>query len=661
MGVTWIGGHEARDEGAVADGHRREPRASQAAAWVSGGLLAGGAACWVAGIAGTKLSSIAGYGLLSAFGRWFYVGLALILAAVIVSLLARPFRAWVSLVGLIAWIVAIYGAPAIVFSDPEYPWTYKHLGVIRYIEVHGSVDRAIDVYNNWPGVFATTAWLDRATGIDAGTYAAWAPVFFNATLLAAVLYAFGAFVADPRRRYTAACIWILGSWVGQDYLSPQAMSMVLLIAVVGVVLRLGMSGAWDRAPMGPIGRALERGRRGVIKGATWIVRGPVEALEFDSDAGHREGARRDRWQGYVLLAILGVAMITSHQLSPALLLFTLVFLTLLTGWRRLWPVIIVGTILEAGWIVLAWPSLVHLGLLDFGGAVPTPNSGAGHHTPLPGVALVQLSKQALFGIFGVLMVVGIVRLLRRGTGHPMYPAGLAALAVSPFLVVPVQSYGGEVLLRAYLVALPWMSLLATEAMWPSLPRGTSRRPAAESGDADAMDGDADWAASPVPERDTRPWGIIVLAPVLVVGLLLAYFGQALAVEVVGSDIAAETWIETQMPPGGLAFWLSPNHPTFLSARYPTLSFAGNELTSDPATLRGLTTPGGAVGAVERALSSSFAAEDYIVISPTMRNFDRMYGLMSNAQIDSVIAQLKANPKFSVVFQQDGATIIRYTP
>ena len=68
----------------------------------------------------------------------------------------------------------IHGTAPLLFAEPRYAWTYKHIGVVQYINLHGALDASIDIYHNWPGFFALAAWFGRIAGINTPlAYAAW--------------------------------------------------------------------------------------------------------------------------------------------------------------------------------------------------------------------------------------------------------------------------------------------------------------------------------------------------------------------------------------------------------------------------------------------------------------------------------------------------------
>lgn len=56
-----------------------------------------------------------------------------------------------------------------------------------------------------------------------------------------------------------------------------------------------------------------------------------------------------------------------------------------------------------------------------------------------------------------------------------------------------------------------------------------------------------------------------------------------------------------------------------------------------------------------------AQVDYLVITPSERNYARLEGLMTASQIDGLVADLRRAPDFTVVYDHDGSVIFRYIP
>jgi hypothetical protein len=78
---------------------------------------------------------------------------------------------------------------------------------------------------------------------------------------------------------------------------------------------------------------------------------------------------------------------------------------------------------------------------------------------------------ALTSVLWLLAAYGIVRMLRNGRSAPSH----ALLAFVPLILAMLQPYGGEVLIRAYLFALPFVAILVAWALFPALGRAWTWR------------------------------------------------------------------------------------------------------------------------------------------------------------------------------------------
>src|SRR5690606_38598782 len=108
--------------------------------------------------------------------------------------LYKGLPSWVLGTFLVTYIVLIHGTPAVLYGTLRYSWAYKHVGIVEYIQRHGSVDTTLDagqIYQNWPGFFAGGALLTDLSGqSDVLQIASWAPVAFNLFTVIVLRYVF---------------------------------------------------------------------------------------------------------------------------------------------------------------------------------------------------------------------------------------------------------------------------------------------------------------------------------------------------------------------------------------------------------------------------------------------------------------------------------------
>jgi GT2 family glycosyltransferase len=386
-------------------------------AWLHGVLLVVALGQWSASLLGADLSWMGGVGLLSALPPTYFLAFALLLIGFAMAVTNDEVSPKLLGVYVVALVVVLHGTTPLLYDEPRYAWTYKHLGVIELIAATGGVDRQIDIYNNWPAFFAANAWFSKAVGLGPIAYAGFAQLFFNLVNVAAVRFALRGLTANERLLWTGTFFFVLGNWVGQDYLAPQAFGFALSLVVLGLCLRRGRAPGEDLppAPLGPRGA---------------VVAGSVCFL----------------------------AVVTSHQLSPIFLILSVAALSLFARRVPLWVPLAMAAV-EAWWVALAWPfvgihfSLIHPG--SAGAGAPGRNLDAA----LPGAALSFYAPVAVMGLMVVFALFGLARRAQVG----VRARAPVCLVVAPALGVGLQSYGGEGGYRAYLFALPWLAFLAAVA------------------------------------------------------------------------------------------------------------------------------------------------------------------------------------------------------
>ena len=570
-------------------------------------VVAAALAAWGTSVAGADLSEIDGLGLVSAMPPGYFIALALLLAG-FVAAVTRPIVA-PRLLGLyvVALVVVIHATTPLLYSEPRYVWTFKHLGVINFIGQSGAADREVDIYNNWPAFFALNAWFSRAAGLSPSSYAEWAQLFFNLANVIALQFALRGLTRDGRLIWTATWLFVLANYVGQDYLAPQAFGFLLSLIALGVCLRSAPSvgpprthtGRWW---LGQVGRARAQ-----------LVRGDVEEPV--------PLAPLARPVALVAGGLCCLAVILSHQLSPLMLLLSIAALALIARRVRLW-VLVVLALVEVWWVALAWPFLSrHFVLFDPNPVESArPDGGEG----LPGLTLVTYAPWVGAALIVALAGVGVVRRLR--AGHWDLPA--AALVVGPLLVAGVQSYGGEGRVRIFLFTLPWLCFFAAAACAPALSTGL--------------------------RGAFRGWRLALSSAAIGLCLLFTYFGSEYINRLSSDDVEAAIWFEKHAPPrSSLASVVGPV-PHRLTARYPVVYVNSVTLANDE-RYRGRRLGRVDVARLKRDLRD-LRRPRFVVTSRSQQRYARLYGLLPPGSLRGLEDALGRSPSFRLVYRRGAASI-----
>ncbi|WP_258804058.1 glycosyltransferase [Pseudarthrobacter sp. NS4] len=466
-------------------------------------------------------------GLVGVLPYPFWAGLLILNVAFVVALrgdAAGPARRPVMMWLLVVLVLVLFGTAAFVTDVPRGEVAFRHLGIADALSRIQGIDPDIDAYFNWPGFFALLATVLKATGLDPVAVALWAPVFNMGLWLAALNVLTRYLTHDPRRRWLVLWLFCLGNWQDQDYLSPQAFGFFLYLVVIALVL-------------GPLAaqppKFLGFGREDLA--AWWLGRAPAELRP-----GHRVSA-------LAVTLLLVIVICASHQLTPFLVLITVTALTL-SG--RVWPSrlpLIIGIVL-ALWLVypasayLAGnPPLAEGGLLAAidANVVDRVTGTAGH------VLVVQL-RVFLTLVLWALATAGAVRDWRRGR----LDIRVVLLAVTPLLLFPVQLYGGEMLIRVSLFALPFIALQACSILLPP---------------------DDSTSTHPSPRA---AGGLALICFLLAVLTVTGRFGNAQYDVFTDSEIAAVAEVKRLAPPGAMIISAATPTPwrseAYLEHRYRTM-------------------------------------------------------------------------------------------
>lgn len=402
-------------------------------------------------------------GLVAVLPYPFWVGVLVLNVAFVVALrgdAAGPARRLVMMWLLVVLVLVLFGTAAFVTGVPRGEVAFRHLGIADALSGTQGIDPATDAYFNWPGFFALLATVLRATGLDPVAVALWAPVLNMGLWLVALGVLTGFLTRDPRRRWLVLWVFCLGNWQDQDYLSPQAFSFFLYLVVIALLVgplaaRVPVLRGYGRADLGQ----WWRGRSPVLRGSRradlaqwWRGRSPAES---------RPGLRVS---ALVVVVLLVAVICASHQLTPFMVLIAITALTL-SG--RVWPsrLPLITVVVLTLW--LAYPASAYLignpPLAEAGLQAATEANVIDRLGGTAGHVLVVQVRIVLTLVLWALAAAGAVRDWRRGR----LDIRVVLLALTPLLLFPAQLYGGEMLIRVSLFALPFIALQACSVLLPA--------------------------------------------------------------------------------------------------------------------------------------------------------------------------------------------------
>ena len=569
-------------------------------------------ALWIAGIRQTHVTEPGPYGLPADLPLVFYAGIALLIVSATAELARRRLSRWRMPVHAAALVTMLYGAAPLVYSQGRYAWLYKTTGVVQYINATGQLNRHIDIYQNWPGFFAAAAWFDQVAGVSSPlAYAKWAQLVFELAALPLLYLCYRALPLTKRQCWIALLLYAGSNWIGQDYLSPQALATLFVLAIMAIAIR------W-----------LNVKNSAACRSATWIAQPSMAACG--------------------MLISLYFVLTFTHELSPYILAVQLGALAVARLLRPRWLPPLLAAI--AACYLLPRFSFVnsHYGLLksigNFFGNATTPRHDG---RPAGSERLIDLCVRALSFFMYSLAAIGAW--LRRRSGRTVWT--LLVLAVAPIAVLGFQSYGQEAIFRVYLFSLPWVAALAASALAPAhaLPARGARRSGARRGRA----------------RGYRPVRGVVLrtAPALLTAVALflpAFYGNDSFNVMTGSEVSALAAFFQKAPPGPI-FSAIENAPLADTDRYylfPYLDIFGIygliRVKAVPANIADLI--------VNSSLTYTNGTEPvYVVVTSSMTAYASEYGVVAPGSFTALLLALSRSPAWRLVVNQPGAVVYELPP
>ena len=610
-------------------GARSAPASSRRPRWPLTAQLLSLCACvalWGFSVSWIRVGTLDDYGLLPVLPLGFFAALALLLASFVAAVCA-PRPSELVLAGhALALIVFLHGTMPLLFTEPFYPWVYKHFGVVEYIDLHGRLDSSVDIYQNWPAFFTLSAWFGRVAGTRPLEYGAWAQVFFNACNLVLLRYVFGALSRDLRLIWIAVFVFFSANWVAQDYFSPQAFAFTLSLGLCGLILRwlvIAADRAWMARWLNRVAAFIARLGRRRRSGAD---------PEDEPAGSQRVGRRAARNIAIALFAVI----VTTHQLTPYMLLVGLGVLTFL-GVVRPRLLVVLFTAMALGYLLPRLDFIQrYYGLLGSAGEplqnVRSAAVGFNGLAGEPGRVLCAHAARLLSLTIWGLGLVGVVRRLRAGYKN----LGIAALAVAPAFIALAETYGGEAIYRVYLFSLPWFAILAAFALRP---------------------GGDDWSWV-----RTVPRLLLPLALVLAL-FVPAYFGMAATNEVRPGEVAASQYFYDHAPPRSLLMIASPQFPVRLAGNYEqfrlTIGEADPSLLTVKPSLRHKMLGDRHVPVIAQAMRDYAGGEPaFLAVSRNAKVTSQVLDMLPRGSLDELERALSRSRRFHVWYRNADTTIFQ---
>ncbi|MEU3610836.1 hypothetical protein ABZ725_00765 [Streptomyces sp. NPDC006872] len=579
-------------------------------------LLATG--LWVYALPRIGFREMGDYGLLDRLPAAYYLSLLVLTAGFVLSLRRAGTAPWWPAAHCAALLFALKAPPAVLYDAVRYPWASKHDAIVNTLLANGelrpgaSLSGNMSAYDQWPGFFTLNAGLVRAFGVQsAAAYANWAPIVVGLLMMPVLVLIYRTFCEDWRLIWAAVWIFQLANWVGQDYFAPQALAYLLHLTVLAVVLR----------------HFVRPGSAGRLRDRTYLD--PV-AAPVPPPTGPRQRA-----VCVVILAPLIAAINATHQLTPVMLTICLLALSFTRRYRN-YGLLVVAALLMLTWdLTMGRPLFVEtLSTIKKSIGELTENSRAGYAGQLtgPGPELAGTANVAM--VLAIAVLAGAAVVLRRRLTRSALP--LLLVSVAPVPLFAVNDYGGEMLFRVYLFALPGGAFFAAAALVPAV-AGTHR------------------SRAKALRRRIAAVALPAVLLVLLAGFLPSYYGKEKMFYTPPEETALVTKTLDDAPDGSLILATSGSFPQALH-RYDRLDhwfFAeqalpeNEKMLKDPAAYLAAGIPPG-----EKA---------YVVLTRTQDIYTAGEGLLPPGGFETLRRKLSVSPLFRTVESHPYGVVLEYRP
>lgn len=402
----------------------------------------------------TDLEALDGWGLAKVLGPAAWASLLCAVAACIAELRAPRPRIPMLATATGVLILCSTGMPSVVEPVARFSTAWLLAGFTDAIATTGTTPSSIDARFYWPAFFAQWAFFRDAGGatqLDA--VLRWFPPVVVMVWAIGIYALARSMLGGTRAPWVAAWLFVGLNWIEQDYFSPQATGIVLLLTVLTFALGPLATRRTDAAgvPGWPVPHA-GASRPSLLR--RWLVAAMTPPNRPTLPP-------RQLLLIFFCMTLCVLAVVPTHQITPFTIISQLLLLAVVGRFRGR-GMILVGIVAIAVFILIAgrefWMN--QLGMIIGTGEKDAFQAGVNDRLAGDaGQVAVKLMRIIMPALTWLLAIVGAWVYWRRR--RDLVPIGLA---VVPMAFAAVQSYGGELILRILLYGLPILAILGADGL-----------------------------------------------------------------------------------------------------------------------------------------------------------------------------------------------------
>jgi hypothetical protein len=421
--------------------------------WLSPALALLAVALLPLAAATTDLSALDGWGLAKVLGPAAWASMLCAVGACVTELWSPRPRIPMLGTATAVLILCSYGMPSVVEPAARFSTAWLISGFVDAVAGDGVPVEGYDARFYWPAFFAQWAFFrDAAGATQLDEVLRWFPPVVVGVWAIGIYALARSMLGGHRAPWAAAWLFLGLNWIEQDYFSPQATGIILMLTPLVFALgplatrRTDAAGVPGWPQPHPDAKRLALPRRWLVAALTTPNRPTLPP--------------RQLLLIYFCSALCLIALAPTHQLTPFAIIGQLVVLAIVGRFRGR-GLVLVGILAVVVYILIAgrdfW--LYQLSLIIGGSDSGAIESGvAGRLTGDTGQIAVKALRIIVPGLTWMLGIVGAWVYWRRR--RDLTPIALAAVPMA----FAAQGYGGEVFLRIVLFGLPVLAILGADAL-----------------------------------------------------------------------------------------------------------------------------------------------------------------------------------------------------
>jgi hypothetical protein len=422
--------------------------------WLSPAFALAAVALLPLAAATTDLSALDGWGLAKVLGPAAWASMLCAVAACVTELWSPRPRIPMLGTATAVLILCSYGIPSVVEPAARFSTAWLISGFVDAMAGDGRPVLGYDARFYWPAFFAQWAWFrDAAGATQLDEVLRWFPPVIVGVWAIGIYALARSMLGGHRAPWAAAWLFLGLNWIEQDYFSPQATGIVLMLTPLVFALgplatrRTDAAGVPGWPKPHPDAKRLALPRRWLVAGLTPPNRPTLPP--------------RQLLLIYFCAALCIIAVAPEHQLTPFAIIGQLVVLAIVGRFRGR-GLVLVGIIAVVVYILIAgrafWMNQLDM-IIGSGNAEEAIQAGVSDRLAGDtGQVVVKLLRIIVPGLTWLLALLGAWVYWRRR--RDLTPIALAAVPMA----FAAQGYGSEVFLRIVLFGLPILAILGADAL-----------------------------------------------------------------------------------------------------------------------------------------------------------------------------------------------------